>query len=58
MRRFCVEIETHCKDEHLMAQHGETRIYILEVELKIDASQTERMKMLGLNLTTCQLHGL
>ena len=26
--------------EHLMAQHGETKIYILEVELKMDASQT------------------
>ena len=36
----CVEIRSHCKAEHLMAQHGERRIYILEVELKMDASQT------------------
>ena len=35
-----VEIWTRCKAEHLIAQHGETRIYILEVELEMDASQT------------------
>ena len=35
----CVEIRTHCKAKHLMAQHGETRIYMLEVELKMDASK-------------------
>ena len=35
----CVEIRYNIKAEHLMAQHGETRIYILEVELKMDASQ-------------------
>ena len=29
-----------CNAEHLMAQHGETRIYVLEVELKMDARQT------------------
>ena len=58
MRRCCVEIRINCKAEHLIAQHGETRIYILEVELKMDASQTERIKMLGLNLTSCQLRGL
>ena len=29
-----------CKAEHFMAQQGETRICILEVELKMDASQT------------------
>ena len=34
MRRYCVEIQTHCKAEHLMAQHCETRIFIPEVELK------------------------
>ena len=42
--------------EYLMAQHGETRIYILEVELKMDDSQTERIRMLGCNRTTYQLH--
>ena len=36
----CVEIWTHCMAEHLMAQHGEVMIYILEAELKMDASQT------------------
>ena len=35
----CVEIWTQCKAKHLMAPDGET-IYILEVELKIEASQT------------------
>ena len=40
MRRCCVGIRINCKAEHLIAQHGETRIYILEVELKMDASQT------------------
>ena len=39
MRHCCVEIRYNIKAEHLMAQHGETRIYILEVELKMDASQ-------------------
>ena len=29
----CVKIRTHCKTLHLMAQHGERRIYILKVEL-------------------------
>ena len=33
-------IRTHGKAEHLMAQYGETRNYLLEVELKMDASQT------------------
>ena len=28
------------KASHLMAQHGETRNYVLEAELKMDASQT------------------
>ena len=36
----CVNIRTHCKALHLMAQHNETRIYIVEAELKMDASQT------------------
>ena len=36
----CVEIWTQCKAKHLMAPDGETIIYILEVELKIEASQT------------------
>ena len=40
MRPCCVEIRTHCKAKHLMAQHGKMRIYILKVELKMDASQT------------------
>ena len=35
-----MKIRTHCNAEHLMAQHGETRIYVLEVELKMDARQT------------------
>ena len=39
MRHCCVEIRYNIKAEHLMLQHGETRIYILEVELKMDASQ-------------------
>ena len=30
----CVKTGTHCKAEHLMAQHGKTRIYMMEVELK------------------------
>ena len=37
-----VKIRTNCKAKHLMAQHGERRIYILKVELKMDASQTEK----------------
>ena len=37
-------------DEYLVAKHGGTRIYKLEVELK--------NKMLGPNLTMCQLHWL
>ena len=40
MRWCCVEIQTHCKAEHSMTQYVETRIYILEVELKMDPSQT------------------
>ena len=39
MRHCCVEIRYNIKAEPLMAQHGETRIYILEVELKMDAGQ-------------------
>ena len=35
-----MKIRTHCNAEHLMAQHGETGIYVLEVELKMDARQT------------------
>ena len=35
-----VKIRTHCKAKHLMAQHGELRNYVLEAELKMDASQT------------------
>ena len=35
-----VKIWTHCKAKHLMAQHDETRIYMLKAELKMDASQT------------------
>ena len=50
MRRCCAEIRTHDKAEHLMVEHDETRIYILEVELKMDASQTVN-KNFGLNLT-------
>ena len=34
-----VKIRTHCKAYYL-AQHGETRNYGLETELKMDASQT------------------
>ena len=37
---------------------GETRIYIHEGELKMDASQTEIMKILGPRLVMCQLHEL
>ena len=37
-------------DEYLVAKHGGTRIYKLEVELE--------NKMLGPNLTMCQLHCL
>ena len=55
MRKFEPIARIH---EYLMAQHGETRIYILEVELKMDDSQTERIRMLGYNLTTYQLHEL
>ena len=40
MRCCCAEIRTHGKAEHLMVEHDETRIYILKVELKMDASQT------------------
>ena len=36
----CVEIQTHCKAQHLMVQHGEMRISILKIKLKMDASQT------------------
>ena len=39
MRCCCLEILTNCKGEYLMPQH-ETRVYILEVELKMSASQT------------------
>ena len=54
---YCVKIQTNCKAEHLLAQHRETRIYILEVELKNGCySDCERTKILGLNLTTCQRH--
>ena len=35
-----VKIRTNCKVKHMMVPHGETRIYMLEVELKMDASQT------------------
>ena len=34
------KIRSHCKALHLMTQHGETRIYVLETELKMEASQT------------------
>ena len=30
----------------LMVQHGETRIYVLEAELKMGASKTERIRIL------------
>ena len=33
------KIRSHCKAEHLMDQHGETRIYVLKAELKIDADK-------------------
>ena len=39
MRCCCLEILTNSKGEYLMAQH-ETKVYILEVELKMSASQT------------------
>ena len=39
--------------------HGETGIYILEAELKIDASQNVKgMRMFGPNLAACQLQPL
>ena len=37
-----VIIRTHCEAQHLMAQHGETRIDVFQAELKMDASQTVR----------------
>ena len=37
-----VKIRTHCEAQHLMAQHGETRIDVFEAELNMDASQTVR----------------
>ena len=36
----CVKIRTYCKAKHLTAQCSERRIYVLEAELKKDASQT------------------
>ena len=39
-----------------MAQHGETRNYVLEAELKLGASQTvKEQNCLGPDLATCQL---
>ena len=39
-----------------MEQHGEMKIYVLEAELKIDASQeSKEKKVLGPSLTTCRL---
>ena len=38
-----------------MAQNGETRIYVLKAELKMDASETERMKTLGADVATCSM---
>ena len=35
-----MKIGTYCKDKHLMAQHDETRMYIVEVQLKKDVSKT------------------
>ena len=35
-----VKVRTRCKAQHLMAHHGKVRIYIIKVELKMDASQT------------------
>ena len=35
-----VKIGNDCKAKHLMAQNGETRIYVLEAELKRVASKT------------------
>ena len=34
-----VKIGTYCKAEHLKSQHGETRIYVLQAELKMDAGE-------------------
>ena len=34
-----VKLRTHCKAQHLMAKHGKTRNYILEADLRMDASQ-------------------
>ena len=31
--------QTPCKASYLMARHGETRNYVLEAELKMDATQ-------------------
>lgn len=33
------KIRSHSKAEHLKAQHGEMRIYVLKTELQIDASK-------------------
>ena len=39
-----------------MTQHSETRNFVLEVELKMDANQTvKELNLLGRNLATCQL---
>ena len=38
--------------------HRETRIYVLEVELKMDACQTVKEKTWVVNLTLFQLHGM
>ena len=35
-----VKIRTYWKDKNLTAQCGETIIYVLEADLKMDASQT------------------
>ena len=35
-----MKIRINSKASHLMAQHGERRIYILEAELNMDTSQT------------------
>ena len=32
------EIQIHYQAQHLMTEHSETKIYVLEVELKMDAS--------------------
>ena len=42
IRRCCVEIQTLCKPEQMMAQYFEMRICILGAELKMDASQTAK----------------